>query len=608
MDLVRAVTGKRGRLEAAMAVTALAVVAACIGAAPALAESGKGLTISPAPGTPDASPATQISILGVAPQRIRSVSATGTETGVHPGGLHSYSGARGASFVPDAPFTEGEQVAVVVRVQGRDPVSFSFTIAHLGRIQPPLNLHQHQPDKLQHFVSRPGLIPPRISVQRRRGETRGSVFLTPLPSPVVHPDREPPITINPVGPGGPMIVDGSGNLVWFKQLAPPDVAGNLRLQRYRGRQVMTWWQGGVTPSAFGLGEGVIANQHYETIHTVHAGNGYEMDIHEFALTPSGDALFTVYSPVLVHLPGTPAGELSPLLDSIVQEVDVRTGLVTWEWHSYGHMPLADSYANPENSASYDAFHINSIQPLSDGRVLVSARDMSAVYKIDRASGRILWTLGGKASTFRFRKGARFWLQHDVQLVGKNRVSLFDDEAGPPKKGTSRGLVLALDMQRHTASLVHSYRRSKHTSAQSEGSVQTRPGGNVFVGFGSAPFFSEFSPEGRLLYDASLPRDDGTYRTFRYRWAGTPRTQPAVAAQRNSPSSVSVYASWNGATNVQRWQVLAGPSSTSLRPVAVAPFSGFETRIEVPSSESTFVVRALDSSGRVLATSPPTQAS
>ncbi len=93
--------------------------------------------------------------------------------------------------------------------------------------------------------------------------------------------------------------------------------------------------------------------------------------------------------MLVHLAGTPAGKLSPLLDAIVQAVDVRTGLVTWEWHALGHIPLAQSYATPANSASYDAYHINAIQPLGGGRVLVSARDTSAVYEVDRASGRIL---------------------------------------------------------------------------------------------------------------------------------------------------------------------------------------------------------------------------
>ena len=168
----------------------------------------------------------------------------------------------------------------------------------------------------------------------------------PLPSPVVHPESNNTVTINPVGPGGPMIVDGAGNLVWFRQLTPPEVAANLRLQRYHGRKVLTWWEGTVTPAAFGVGGGVIANHAYNVIRVVHAGNGYPMDLHEFELTKDGDALFTVYSPILVHLPGTPAGTLSPLLDSIVQEVDIKTGLVVWEWHSYGHIPLETSQATP----------------------------------------------------------------------------------------------------------------------------------------------------------------------------------------------------------------------------------------------------------------------
>jgi hypothetical protein len=534
---------------------------------------------------------------------------TAEDTGVHRGVLRAYSGDRGASFLLDEPFDEGEHVRAVVRLRGRRPMRTDFRIAHLGPIQPFLNLKRRQPGKLQHFVSEPDLVPPRTHVLQDAGGTRGRIFLTPLPSPVVHPEDENPITIKPVGPGGPMIVDGNGELVWFKQLEPPEVAANLRVQRYRGRRVLTWWEGGVTPSAFGLGKGVIANRSYATIDTVHAGNGYGMDIHEFTVTPGGDALFTVYSPILVHLRGMPEGELSPLMDSIVQQVDVRTGLVVWEWHSYGHIPLADSYATPENSASYDAYHINSIQKLRRGQVLISARDTSAVYKIDRAGGEIGWTLGGKDSTFELGGGAEFWLQHDAQLLPGNRVSLYDDQAGPPQKRPfSRGLVLQLNRKRGTAKVEQSYFRSRHTSAQSEGSVQTRPDGNVFVGFGSAPFFSEFSPGGRLLYDASLPKDDGSYRAYRHRWQSNPHTRPALAVRRTSAQMVSVFASWNGATAVREWEVLAGSSGGSLQHVRSARRTGFETRIRVPSTASTFAVRALDSDGNVLATSRPAQPS
>jgi Arylsulfotransferase (ASST) len=582
---------------------ALSVLAAGVLAAPAAAK----LTISPAPGTPDVSPQTQISILGVAPSRIASVSVDGAASGAHPGALRRYSRGRGASFVPAQPLAQGERVAVVVRLHARAPVRFSFTVARLAPIQPVLQLDRTQPAKLQAFVSRPDLTPPRIAVHRR-SPSRGGVFITPLPSPVVHPESNNAVTISPVGPGGPMIVDGHGDLVWFQQLRPPDVAANLRLQRYAGRPVLTWWQGGVTPSAFGLGVGVIADTSYRTLRTVRAGNGYPMDIHEFELAPTGDALFTIYSPILVHLPGTPEGALSPLLDAIVQEVDVSTGLVVWEWHAYGHIPLADSYATPQNSASYDAYHINSIQPLAGDRVLISARDTSAVYAIDRAGGRIVWTLGGKASTFRLGRGARFWFQHDARMLPNGQISMFDDEAGPPQKApASRGLILALDQRRRTARVVREYRRSGHTSAQSEGSVQRLANGNVFVGFGSTPFFSEFSATGRLRFDASLPQDDGSYRILRFPWTATPRTLPDAAARRTRPSSVSVYASWNGATTVARWQVLAGANAASLTPASSAPRSGFETRIDVSGPATTFAVRALSARGRTLATSRPVSA-
>ncbi len=139
-------------------------------------------------------------------------------------------------------------------------------------------------------------------------------------------------------------------------------------------------------------------------------------------------------------------------------------------------------------------------------------------------------------------------------------------------------------------------------------MQTLPGGNVFVGFGAQPFFSEFSPTGRLLFDASLPQDDGSYRAYRFPWnghtAGRGPTWRCAAAAR--PRS-SVYASWNGATDVVRWQVLAGQSATSLAPVSSAARSDFETRIDVTSAATTFAVRALGAKGRVLATSAPVSA-
>ena len=586
-----------------VSVLARAPAAVASGPAAATAAAAPAPAISPAPGTPDASPTTQISILGPRPAQIESVSVVGSVSGMHPGRLAAYSRARGASFILRTPLSDGERVSVVVKIAGRTPDAFSFTVARPAAPQAVLNIPARQPAKLDHFISQPALFAPRITVHRGAGRSGGDIFLAPLPSPVIHPESNNVLTIHPVGPGGPMIVDSRGQLVWFDQLPPPLVAANFRPQRFAGRKVLTWWQGGVTPSAFGIGEGVIADTSYGTLRTVRAGNGYSADIHEFVISPQGDALFTAYAPILVHLPGTPAATLSPLLDSLVQEIDIPTGLVVWEWHAYGHIPLADSYATPATSSSFDAYHLNSIQLLAGDRVLVSARDTSAVYEIDRRTGAVVWTLGGKSSSFRLKHGARFHFQHDAQMLAGSTISLFDDEAGPPSYArSSRGVILALDLRRRTARLVRQFRRPADTLAESEGSVQALPGGDQFVGFGSAPAFSEFSPSGSLVFDATLPTDDGSYREYRFPWSATPRTRPSAAARHRSGGRVSVYASWNGATTVARWQVLAGAHLGSLSPVAAVPVAGFETRITIRSSARLFVVRALDARGRVLATS------
>jgi len=594
-----AVPRRSGLSRSVSRALALGLAAGAVLAAPA----GAAVTLSPAPGTPAASPATQISVLGVAPSRILSVRASGARSGRHAGRLRAYSGGRGASFVPSKAFAQGERVAVAVRLRGAaKAITSTFTVARLGAVPPTLNITATRPDQLEAFATRPDLQAPRITVLRGGSSTADPIFLTPLPSPIIHPESDNTVSINPVGPGGPMIVDGRGRLVWFRQLAPPVVAANLAVARYRGKPVLTWWQGPVTAQAFGLGKAVIADTSYRTVAEVRAGNGYLMDIHELRLTDTGDAVFTVYSPVLVHLPGTAAGKLSPVLDSIIQQVDVRTGLVVWEWHALGHVPLADSYANPENSASYDAFHINSVQVLAHGRLLVSARDTSAIYELDQRTGAILWTLGGKRSTYRMGPGARFWLQHDATALPGDRVSLFDDEAGPPRKGDSRGLLLQLDHGKKTAKLVQSYTRASGTSAQSEGSTQLLPSGNVFVGFGAAGPFSEFSPDGALRFDARLPDGDGSYRTLRFPWRARPATPPRAVATRTDPAHVRLAVSWNGATGVARWQVLAGGKA-----LASVARTGFETTVPVASAATSFTLRALDAHGAVLASSAPVAA-
>jgi hypothetical protein len=136
-------------------------------------------------------------------------------------------------------------------------------------------------------------------------------------------------------------------------------------------------------------------------------------------------------------------------------------------------------------------------------------------------------------------------------------------------------------------------------------MQGLPNGNVLIGWGRAPVFSEFSQDGRLLFSASFPPDfsptDASYRAFRFPWSGQPDEDPAVAAETGPDDEVTLYASWNGATEVASWEVLAGPGPDRLEPVGSAPRKGFETAIKVQTAEPYVGVRAKNGAGKMLGT-------
>ena len=136
-----------------------------------------------------------------------------------------------------------------------------------------------------------------------------------------------------------------------------------------------------------------------------------------------------------------------------------------------------------------------------------------------------------------------------------------------------------------------------------GDTQPLANGNVFVGWGSEPYFGEYSRSGRLLFEGEFPGANLTYRATLEQWTGLPLSRPAGAARREG-ARTTVYASWNGATKVASWRVLAGPGAGRLAAVATAAKSGFETAIPLAQSYNSFEIQALDAGGRVIGTSLP----
>jgi Arylsulfotransferase (ASST) len=557
------------------------------------------VTVSPMPGSHDAPGHTQISLLGAPAAQLRVTSVVGSRTGAHRGRLLAYSQGDGASFVPARAFAEGERVtvhAVLLRGARRVGLSDQFAIGRHDAVSTtPEAMQPVGHVGIQNFISRPDLHPPAVSVSAQsEAVAPGKVFLAPYSGP---------------GQAGPMILDQAGNLIWFKPLPANTSATNFQVQEYLGRPALTWWQGSITVHGFGLGQDVIADAGYSEVAHISAGNGYQADLHEFQLTPRGTALITVYDEQLCDLSSVGGPANSAVANSVLQEIDVKTGLVRFQWTSLDHIALAESYELARKSTRdwpFDFFHVNSIDVEPDGSLLVSARNTWATYYIDPRSGQVVWRLGGKRSSFTLGAGAGTAWQHDSRLRPDGSISIFDNGSFPTVHQQSRGVVVSVNRQQGTATLVSQFTRPVPILAESQGNLQELENGDWFIGWGQVSDFSEFSRSGQLLFDAHLPAHVQSYRAFRLPWEATPTQPPEFAVQREASGARVLYASWNGATRVAAWSVLAGTTTTSMQRVAQAPRSGFETAIALPGETAgPYVsVQALDASGAVIGTAAP----
>jgi hypothetical protein len=447
------------------------------------------------------------------------------------------------------------------------------------------------------FHSRPRLDPDRVlvTVPPRARIAPGYVFLAVKRGP---------------GQDGPQIVDDAGHVVWFRPAPPHTAVTGFRVQRYRGQPVLTWWQGR-TRYGHGMGAYVILDRHYRQVAIVRAGHGYMGDHHEFQLTPRGTAYMSVYAPRSMDLSSVGGPRDGTIFESIVQEVDVASGRVVWEWHSADHLPVSEGVTAPKDGKPHDYFHVNSVDEDRDGNLLISARNMHAIYAIDKRSGRVLWRLGGKRSDFRMDQGARFHFQHDAEWLHGSAssrsatISLFDNEATPPTAEESRGLVLRLDMRARTARVVRTYTHPDKLLSIAEGNLQPLPDGHVLIGWGPERHVSELTRDGRLLFDLVVPPRADSYQAYRYRWRGEPLDRPALAARRRTGghARVTAWASWNGATELRGWQLLAGDDPDALMPLGdPVPRRDFETTLRARTDAKYVAVSALDAHGRQIGAS------
>ncbi|RMY77547.1 hypothetical protein D0862_13542 [Hortaea werneckii] len=380
------------------------------------------------------------------------------------------------------------------------------------------------------------------------------------------------------GPGmdyaGPMILDHQGELVWTTQ--DFGAAGNLKVQQYDGEDYLTFWAGEKLQES-GQGKYYMLDSSYNVVHTVSAvGDGLYGDLHEFKVTDDATALITVYNKT--HLdpadPAMPWPKNGFIIDGIVQEIDIPTGQLLFQWRASDHL-LSPLFRSSEGGyvdlGALDYFHVNSVDKDGHGNFLISIRHLHLVVYVSGEDGSIIWALGGDADSFEdMSNGAAsdFKWQHDARWIDRDQglISLFDNGIARHHYADadhSEGRIIALDFDNRTASLAQAFRSPNGIRSASQGSVQILPAGedgdeHVFVGWGSSGAYSEFTSDGDLLCETHFAASSLFYfeRAKSYRatkapsnWQAEPSWDPVAVI-----NSDQVYASWNGATEVAWWML------------------------------------------------------
>ena len=567
--------------------------AVLLSVAPLAAADNKPVSVFPSPGTPVASNTTTFSFRGLKPGNLGPVRIVGSKSGRHRAARLAHSDGKGVSVVPRRGFVPGETVRVFTRraVKLAREGDFRVRIGRsLGRggIQPVATA----PNRFPRLHSKPGLRPPPIDVLTNTGEASpGRILFAPKQT-------------------GLTIADRAGRVTWFR---PTGFDGgtevqDFKVQTYRGQPVLSYWKALAQPGGSQRGTFNILNRKYTRIARFGMGNGYRPDAHEFTISSRNTALALAYRVVRQDLRKWGGPRDGRVLDNVVQEIDIKTGAVLFEWHSIGNVGLASSVSRPEGRQPWDYFHVNSIDDDGDA-LLVSARKVNTIYRIDRQTGRVRWRLRGdgrdRRNDFRMGPGTAFGYQHDAQRLPNGDLSLFDNgvaKSFPNIQEESSALVLRLrgdSPKDRRATLVKRFVHPEPMRSGSQGSAQILPGGGAFVGWGSKPRLTEFTPDGEVAFDATFSRSPvNSYRARKAPWNGLPNGRPAIAS-RHKGRGMTVWASWNGAGNIVSWRVLGGPDAKRLKAVATKPWTGLETAIAVPQRRAVIRVQALGSGDEVL---------
>lgn len=574
-----------------LATTGLTLFSLALAVALPVTAQAKPIAAYPSPNVRVASNETTISFRGIKAKQLGKVTVRGSRSGLHRGRLVAHSDGKGVSFVPRRDFQFKERVTVT---SARNSFAgtgkpakrkYSFATGLLKpkgwRDEPQVPKQGTTPPDWVTYQSFPLKIPKVTINVSKEGSSDGDIFYAPRTN-------------------GPIIVDKTGELVYYR---PGLRVTDFRKQFYRGKPVLTWWRraqvGDFVESSY-----AIADSSYKVIKRFEAGNGYTSDPHEFTMASRTTAYVNSFRTVVMDLRQYGGLKKTPVMDNVAQEVDLRTGQVIWEWHSLGNIKVGETYMPIPRKIKrpFDYFHLNSIARDKDGNMLISARHTSGLYKVNRQTGKVMWRMGGKDSDFKLGKGFRYAYQHDFRRHANGTYSIFENGAAggplPNRARISKGFIFRINEKKRTAKLLRRYTLGGRL-APSQGNTQVLPNGNVFVGWGSLKYCTEFAPDGDVLFDLEYSAINVSYRCYRAPWTGSPATSAIGVKSEAAGENSRVFVSWNGDTRVRTWRILAGGATGPLTHSADVPRTGFETMAEIPGQPARFRLVGLDAGNKVL---------
>jgi hypothetical protein len=557
--------------------------------------------ISPLPGSKYNPAGTTIAIRYgdlIKPQSISSdlFSVLGSSSGNHTGKTILADDRKTFIFTPDRPFSLGEKVQVDIQpgissLSGQDypGVTFSFSISATDPSNPkivsamqdllaneftsPVNPEIKSDSVITGYVTAPSDFPQIHITTPANGVGDGYIFASNF--------------IPDAFRGSPdlgayfLILDINGQPAYYQKVPETALATDFKLL---SNGLLAYWESGKYH---------LLDSSYKEVKTIRAKNGYTaIDLHELILLPDGDYMFMIDNVQKVDMSKLVSGgdPNATVIGNIIQEVD-PDGNVVFQWNSFDHIPITDSDQDL-TAKTIDYSHSNALELDNDGNILLSSRHLDEITKINHNTGDIIWRLGGKANQFTLSAGSgindvlEFYKQHDIRRLPNGDITLFDDHNNPPLN--SRALEYTLDEANKTATLVWEYRNTPDVFSGYMGNVQLLPNGNYMIGWGgsSSPNATEVKPDGTKVFELGFDAPYVNYRSFRFPWHGYPTWAPTLVAQQGT-NSTNLTFSWNGATDIEKYEVYGANSPQKFTLIAETPKSGFESSVNLVGIQNNY---------------------